>query len=262
MSEIASLERTLWGISFFLSGALVFLIFHRRNHKVYPFFTTYVVLTFLQNIVLYESYRVWGFYSQASVWVAWGSQTLVTTARALAVAEVCYRVLAGYWGVWRMALRLLLAGAALVFLYSWAASSGSWQFAILNLDRALELMMASVIVILVVFARCYEMTLESPARELGIGLFLYSSFRVLNDSMWGRWLDHYTALWGLLGTLTFLASLLVWTWALSVTLQPKTAEPELLSGDLYRSLSPAINARLKSLNEQLGHFWSAGGEKT
>lgn len=260
MPEIASLERSLWGISFFLNGALVFLIFHRRNHKVYPFFTTYVLLTFVQNIVLYESYRVWGFYSQASVRVAWGSQTLVTAARALAVAEVCYRVLAGYRGVWRLALRLLVGAAALVFFYSWAVSRG-WQ-AVLNLDRALELMMASVIVLLVVFARSYEMTLESPARELGIGLFLYSSFRVLNDSMWGRWLDHYTALWGLLGTLTFLASLIVWMWALRATLQANTAQPELLSGDLYRSLSPAINTRLRSLNEQLGHFWSADGEKT
>jgi hypothetical protein len=36
----------------------------------------------------------------------------------------------------------------------------------------------------------------------------------------------------------------------------------LLSVDHYRSLSPAINARLKSLNERLSDFWHAEGEKT
>lgn len=261
MSEIVNFERLLWGISFFLNVALVFLVLYRRNQRVYPFFCIYAISAVFQNILLYESYRIWGFYSQASVRVAWSTQALVTMARGLAVTEVCYRVLACYRGIWQLALRLLLAAAALVSLYSWAASRGSWQFAILSLDRALELLMASVIALLFVFVRSYEVPMEPTARELGIGLFLYSSFRVLNDTMWGRWLDHYTVFWGLLGTLTFLASLLLWTWALRLSLHRTTAAPELLPESYYRSLSPVINARLKALEEQLDHFWQAEEKK-
>jgi hypothetical protein len=57
---------------------------------------------------------------------------------------------------------------------------GSWGFAVLNLDRGLELVMASVIVLLVVFVRSYEMaiartgkptstecSLEGPQRPVG-----------------------------------------------------------------------------------------------
>src|SRR5215469_5522665 len=145
MSAITGFERFFWGISFFLNIALVFLIFYRRNHRVYPFFSFYAIAAVLQNIAFYESYRIWGFYSQASVRIAWSTQALVTVARALAVTEVCYRVLAGYRGIWRLGMRMLLAAAALVFLYAWAVSRGSWQFAVLNMDRALELAMASVI---------------------------------------------------------------------------------------------------------------------
>jgi len=262
MSEISSLERTLWAISFFLNVALVFLIFYRRNHKVYPFFCSYAIAAVLQNVAFYESYRIWGFFSLASARVAWSTQALVSIARALAVTEVCYRVLAGYRGIWQLAMRLLLGGAALVFLYAWAVSRGSWQFAVLNMDRALELAMASVLGLLVVFARSYEVSLETAPRTLTIGLFFYSGFRVLNDTMWGRWLNHYTALWGLLGTLTFLASLLLWSWALGHKMVLTAPDPALLSEEHYRLLSPAINARLKNLNERLCHFWDARRQKT
>jgi len=40
-------------------------------------------------------------------------------------------------------------------LYSWAIARGSWQFAILNSDRAVELAIAAVIVMLFTFAHYY-----------------------------------------------------------------------------------------------------------
>lgn len=261
MSEIASLERALWGIGVFLNVGLVFLAFYRNNHRAYPLFCIYAVSNLLQGIALQATYRIWGFYSQESVRIAWSTQALVTIARALAVAEICYRALASYRGIWQFASRLLLGAAVLVALYSSAVSRGNWRFVVLNLDRGLELTMASVIGLLFVFTRSYEVSMEPATRTLAIGLFLYSSFRVLNDTMWGRWLNHYTGLWGLLETLTFMASLLLWTWALRLTQQPTTAEQELLPESHYHSLSPAINVRLKALNEQLGHFWRTEGEK-
>lgn len=262
MLEIGTFEHALWGSSLFTKLLLVFLLMYRRSYRILPFFSLYVLLNFLQSIGLYEVYRVWGFGSAVALPIAWGTQGLVTVTRFLAVAEVCQSILANYRGIWRLAGRLLVGVGALAALCAWLLSRGSWQFAILNLDRGLELVMASVIVLLFLFAKHYEVVADPAIRMLGMGFFLYSSFRVLDDSFLERWLHHYASLWNLLDVLTFLASLLLWMWALRLKQERAVLEPELLPESHYRELSPAINARLKALNEQLSHFWHTEGEKT
>ena len=262
MSQALTFERVLWCVTFSLNAGLVVLLVSRKNHRVFPFFSLYALVNVLQGIVLFEIYRTLVFGSQASILVAWGTQFAVTMARALAVAELCHRTLAKYQGVWKFARLLLLVAAGIVAAAAWAFSRGNWRSAILSFDRGLELAMASAIVLLFVFARYYDVRLESAVRTLATGFFLYSGFRVLNNTLAEGLLTNSTGLWNLLGTLTFLASLLLWIWALRLTQQQTAAEPELLPEDHYRSLSPAINARLRSLNEQLSHFWYAEGKKT
>lgn len=262
MSEIDTLEWVLWGFTFLLNVGLVLLILYCKNYRVYPFFFIYAVSAALQNIAFFASYRVWGFNSTASILVAWGTQGLVTTARALAIAEICHKILARYEGIWKLARLLLLGTAIVVALFAWAFSQGNLRSAILSFDRGLELAIASAIVILFLFARYYDLGLEPTVRTLAIGLFLYSGFRVLDNTILERWLTHSTMLWNLLATVAFLASLLLWTWALRHRQPEMTFAPELLPEDLYRSLSPEINARLRALNEQLSHFWYPEGKKT
>lgn len=261
MLEALTFEKVLWGLTFVLNAGLIVLLLYRQNHRVLPFFSLYMRLNLFQGIVLFAAYQAWGFFSREALRIGWSTQGLVSLARAAAVAEICYLVLAKFTGIWRLASRLLAGAAALVALYTWALSRGSWQFAILNLDRSLELVMATVIVLLFVFVRYYEVAVQSSVRTLAIGFFLYSAFRILDDSILERWLRTFAPLWNLIGTLTFLASLLLWGWALRQKQQHAPPDPELLSEDHYRALSPAINARLKNLNERLGHFWSAQGEK-
>jgi len=260
MPEALTFERVLLGTTFLLNGGLVVLLGYRKNYRVFPFFSSYVVLNLLQGIALFEVYRIWTFGSTASILVAWGLQFLVILARAFAVAEICHRVLARYQGVWKLASLLLLVAAAFVSLFAWAFSQGKWRSAILSLDRGVELAIASAIVVLFFFARYYAVDLDPAVSTLAAGFFLYSAFRVLDNTLVEQWLIHSTRLWNLLGTVTFLATLLLWTWALRQAQRPATLE--LLPQDHYRSLSPAINARLKALNEQLGRFWHAEGRNT
>ena len=262
MPEAPTLERVFWAMTFLLNAGMVVLLVYRGNYRVFPFFSSYAALNLLQGIALFEAYRVWGFGSTASILVAWSLQFLVILARAFAVAEICHRVLARYPGIWKFASLLLLVAAAFVSVFAWAFSQGNWRSAILSLDRGVELAIAFVIVLLFFFARYYRADLEPVVGTLAAGFFLYSAFRVLDNTLVERWLIHSTRLWNFLGTLTFLASLLLWTWALRQAQLPATSELELLPQDYYRSLSPAINARLKALNEQLGHFWHAEGKKT
>lgn len=257
-----TLNDVLWGLTFLLNVGLVVVLASSKNHRVFPFFSAYILLNLFQGIILFEAYRHWGFLSSEAKEIAWSAQGLVALLRAIAVAEICYLVLAKFSGIWSLAWRLLVGSAALVALYTWAASRGGLQFAILNLDRGLELVMAAVIVVMLVFSRYYEVAVPQAIRTLAIGFFLYSGFRVLDDSLLERWWGAFAPLWNLLGAVTFLASLLIWVWALRLAQQHTMSEPALLPKDHYQSLSPAINARLKNLNERLGHYWGVKGEKT
>lgn len=255
MVGIVTLEKALWALIVLLKAGLFALLLYRKNHRVYPYLFTYVLATLMQSLVLLATYRVWGFYSPTARNVAWGAQGLVIAARALAVAEICRQVLGRYRGIWALAWRMLLASAALVLVYAWAVSRPNWQLAILSADRGLELAIAAAIVILLLIVKYYEIVLESTVYYLSVGIFLFSAFSVLNNTILETRLHSYAALWNLLGTLAFLTSLLLWIWAVREKQRAIPLEPALLTQDAYHALVPEINVRLKALNEQLSQFW-------
>jgi hypothetical protein len=254
MDKILTFERLLSQLIVFLNAGLLASLLHRKNHRAVPFFFIYVLCNFLQCLILFGSYQILGFNSPLTNRIAWSTQGLVIIARALAVAEICHRVLGKYRGIWALAWRMLVATAAIVLLYSWAVARGSWQFAVLNSDRGLELAIASVIAIFFLFTRHYELMMETAVRTITVGFFLYSCFFVLNDTILEGQMYNYSALWNLLGTLAFVASLLLWNWALWRKLPETAFEPQMLSSSTYRTLAPEINNRLRALNEQLEHL--------
>jgi len=261
MAEIVTIEKALWALSVLLTAGLFALLLYRKNYRVYPYFFTYVLITLMQSPVLLATYRVWGFDSPASTNIAWGVQGLVIAARALAVAEICRRVMGMYRGIWALAWRMLLAIAGLVLLYSWAVARPRWQAAILNSDRGIELAIAGVIVMVFLFAQHYEIEVAPADRYLAIGFLLFSCFTVLNNTLLEGWLERYETLWNLFGTLAFMASLLLWIWAVRETQEEGSWQPEMLPGVAYCTLAPEINLRLKTLNEELGKFWYAEAKK-
>jgi hypothetical protein len=182
-------------------------------------------------------------------------QALVICARALAVVEICRRVLSRYQGIWALAHRVLLVCAGLVLLYSGLAARHQWKLVMPSAQRGLELSMAAVIVVLLLFARYYEVQADPRDRSLAVGLCLYSCFCVLNNTILERYLDQYVTIWNLLGMQAFLASQLLWTWALCKPQLEEVAEEELLPGGVYQSLEPQINLRLRSLNDHMYKIW-------
>lgn len=111
------------------------------------------------------------------------------------------------------------------------------------------------ILMLFLFAQYYEVEVGPAVRSLAIGFFLYSCILVLNDTILEGWKYSYGTLWHLLGTLSFLASMLLWAWALGKEQREKTTDPILLSENAYQVLAPEINFRLKLLNVHLRQFW-------
>src|SRR5437764_13603288 len=183
MAETFGIDKLFWGLTFFLNAGIGILVLYRKNVRVFPFFFLYALLDLAHGVVIFESYRIWGFNSATSRNIAWGTQGLVTFARALAVAEGCYRILAKFRGIWELAWRTLVTAGVFVSFYAWAVSRGSWQFAILNLDRSLELVLASVIVFFFLFAWCYDVVVHPIVRTSVSGFFLYSFFRLQYDSI-------------------------------------------------------------------------------
>ena len=119
----------------------------------------------------------------------------------------------------------------------------------------MELAIAAVIVGVFVFMRHYGVQAKAADRFMGVGYCLYSSFGVVNNTILERYLDQYVMLWNLLEMLAFLGSLLMWSWALRERLPEKSYDMELLPEGVYRTLTPEINERLESLNENLKRLW-------
>ena len=276
MPPAETIQNVLWTTSLALQIVLIVILFHRRNHRAYPFFTAYIALGVAQSMILALVYRWWGFTAFRSFQVAWLSQSLVLAARASAVAELCRKVLGIYRGIWALAIRLLAVIALIVVVYACYVSSWRWKVTVLEADRATELAIASIIVVLLAFSRYYRVPITTTDRLIAIGLCIYSSSYVINNSVdvkipqeyysyWNllieavyifeRLLYRYFSYWNLPLQVVSVVSLLIWIVGLWYPVPRETEQPELMEASLYQRLSPEINLRLRMLNEQLLAFW-------
>jgi hypothetical protein len=258
MAGLTSYEAWVWALNFTAELGLFVSMSARRQYRRFPLFYYYICLAVLQSILLFVAYQVWGFNSPISERFGWGTQGIVLCARALVVAEICWHLLGQYSGIWMLARRILLFFALLVALYSILTAGWKWDQTVLKADRGLELTIGVVIVILFLFARYYELVAEHVVRALAIGFFLLSCFAVVNDTILQRELKQYEFFWRLLGTLAFLATMSVWFSALRKPLPSSATMPALLPGDVYRTMAPEVNDRLRRLNEQLSKLGRGG----
>jgi hypothetical protein len=255
LRESAQFEQALWAVNAAAGVFLLVLVAVRRNYRAFPAFSFYLLVNIVVVISTFMLYRWWGISSSPSWRVAWGMQALVICARALAVVEICRHVLSRYPGIWALAHRVLLVCAGLVLSYSGLAARHQWKLVMPSAQRGLEMSIAAVIVVLLVFARYYEVQADPVDRWLAVGLCLYSCFSALNNTVLERYLEQYVSLWNLLGMMAYLASLLLWTWALHKPQTEAVAEEALLPAGVYQAIAPQINLRLRSLNDQLCKLW-------
>ncbi len=255
MAELQKTLQMLWVVNIAAGILLLVLVAGRRNYRAFPAFSLYLVTNLTVNVCSFLAYHRWGFSSAFSWWFALGMQVVATSARALAVAELCKHLLARYRGIWGLAWRVTLGSAASVLIYCCIAAKYQWKLALISAERSLELAIAVVIVAVFLFVRYYGVEARPADRSLALGFCLYSCFSVLNNTILERFLDNYVTLWNFLGMLAFLGSLLVWTWALRRPQAEVSPEETLLPAGVYQTVAPQINFRLRLLNEQLSQFW-------
>ena len=255
LSQIAAVQSALWALSQATLAILLVRLLLSRNYVRYPFFFVYLFLNLVQGGILFIAYSLLGFEGTRSFGIAWFTQGLVLGARGLAVAELYRRILSTYRGIWALATRLLATSALIITMYSLYAADWRWKRAVVLADRAVELAIASFIVALFVFARYYRVPVSQPDRYLALGFCIYSCSVVLSTSLLERFYSSYRPAWNLPLQLTFLVTLMVWLKALWSPLPATTKQAGLVKASVYQELSPAINLRLRMLNEQLLAFW-------
>lgn len=255
MVEPLQLQAAAWAVTTALELGLFIQLVRRKIFRDFPFFFAYLMSVIFQSAavaLLYWNANL----DKLVVWkIAWLTQGLVVCMRSLVLLELNRTVLSRYIGIWALARRLFLCVAAAVLAYDLFLSRGKWQWLIMNGIRGLELAMATVIVTMLLFARYYRVPVNQLQRALAVGLCLYSSFYVINYSLFEKIVQQYAVLWNFLGIFAFIASLLVWLMAANRYEQAeKVPSLPAISAELYGKLSSELNSRLLLLNRQLIQF--------
>ena len=252
MFEALNLRDLAWALTTTTELVLLVYLLRRKLFRSHPFFSAYILVAILQSILMVVTYAVWGFRGYGVWLIGWLGQLVVVTARFTAVVEVARRILSPFSGIWGLGWRILVAVGACVLVSAAVMSKLYWYRLPLNVDRAVELAIAAVIVALLLFARYYGLPMNNLDRSLCVGFCLYSCFYVINDSLFEKWVNAYAGLWSFLDILTFLASLFLWIGAARAYSELALArDPAIVPKELYGKLSSDLNARLRQLNERL-----------
>jgi hypothetical protein len=259
MSALLTLRNVFWAATTLAEIVLVLYLIRRRLMASHRWLLLYLFCTILQSILCVIIYSRLDFYSPVTRTIIWSSQAVVITMRFSALCEMARRILARFVGIWAFAQRVLLIVAAGVLLYTAIFSEKRLSMMILTVDRGVELAVASFIVGLLLFARYYMLEITPLDRALSIGFCLYSCFYVINDSLLEKWMEPYVGFWGFMDIITFLACLLIWIQAVRVYAPVRESfAPVRVTPDLYGTLSPEVNVRLRLLNDQLAQLLRSG----
>jgi hypothetical protein len=255
MAEPFHLHDLVWALTTLLQLTLLLFLVWRRLYRVHPAFSVYVLLTFLQSVLVAWITRQWGTHSFVYFDTAWGMQAAVICARWLAVVEIARRVLGGYSGIWKMASSLLFVLGLAVLLYAIALSERIWAYSVLNADRAVELCIAVFIVGLLCFARYYRLWISNLERQLAVGFALFSCSWVVSNSLFQGWRSTSGEWWDFFEILAFFATLLLWVNAVRHPVEdmPARRAASLTPGE-YGQLSLEVNQRLRELNDRLNQL--------
>lgn len=264
MTGPLALRNVLWlGTTATEIVLLVFLL-RRKLQNTHLAFVIYIAAAILQSALAAWIYYQWGGRSLIASNVIWASQGILICLRFSAVFEMASRILSAYRGLWALATRLMSVMALVTLAYSLLIAKKQLAAMVISLDRGLELAIAVFVVGLLLFARYYLLPVQPLDRALAIGFCMYSCFYVINDSLFEKYLDSYLGLWGYLDVLTFLASLLIWVKAVRVysSISSTASVPQQIPADVYDTLSPALNFRLKHINDQVAQLLHAGNQRS
>jgi hypothetical protein len=244
----------LSGTSLLLDVVVCAFAFRRRLYLRLPLFTSYMTLLVTRTLILWWFYLGPGYNSHVTFYYYWVTQSILLAARAAAIAEIAWRTLRGYRGIWALGWRLLGGVALLLLVHAALDARGhsAWIATFLvTAERDLELAVVGVLVLMLVICRYYGIRLEPVQQMVALGMGFYSAIQAFNNSVLQAWLPGNFQVWSDIRVVSFLVAQAIWVAALWRPLPVVTHAPALLPQTVYDELSPQMNYRLRVLNQRL-----------
>lgn len=258
--SLTPFDYLLWSFGIALKILLCGLFFYRGLHRRLPFFAFYTVFLLIEVTILLWIYQKWGKDSYPGWFSYWFLMLMVIIVRSVIIAEICWNSLKSYPAVWSIVRKLLVVGAAAVFIFAVIrAFTARGYYILLPTEQGFEMAILIILVVLVVLAVAYHVPLPRMERSIILGLGIYLPLQVIGDSAMNKWILQYAPWWNLSRQISFDVALIIWIIPLLKPLPSLPKPPELLSEResrylmlrtlvLMRHATRQINRLRKSLN--------------
>jgi hypothetical protein len=252
--NLSSFQNFIWIVGTALKLVLCALVFVRGLHRRLPLFGLYVALVVVDDVALRWTYHHFGYTSPAARLEYWSSLGVVLFARALAVAELCWRGLRNSPAVWSIARRALafLAFAMLVYAVTAAAKNSSPVITfLLTVERSLDFGIAVILVALLRLGLRYEVWLGGIERKVLLGFSVFSTFQIVNNTFMKQWMMKYFSWWVSASVVSFEVAMLIWIAPLLRPLPSMKPPPTLFSEEESVSMLKQALERMRRTAEEM-----------
>ncbi len=245
-----------WTLGLCLDVVVAIFAVRSGLFKRLPVFTCYLLVIVACDLASTLSRLIFGFRSLPVFYEYWAGQAIMMGMRAAAVAEICYRLLGPYQGIWRL-WRMFLAGVALFLLlsagYSAVGQQHSMTIFITLLQRGLELAIAGTLAFAFVFAKYYQLKLDRFMTLIVGGLLFYSAAQIGNSQFMNRLQGPFYEMYAGLTLVAFNITSLIW---LAAVWKPIPAAVPVQEPDrsTFGASRQEVNARLRELNARLSEI--------
>jgi len=243
-----------WGVGTAFEVFVCALAFRRGVFRQFPFFTIYLSLLVAREAIWFAAYHLLDPTSRAVFVLYWTMQAILLVARGAVVAEICWRVLAPYQGVWRLCRGFLVVIAGILIATAAVAAHRNGpklSAMVVTAERGLELAVVAILVFALAFCRHYDLKVQAPVPLVALGLGLYSAIQVANNTFPHGLHGWHFVLWSAVRHVSFDLALVTWCVSLWKPLPAPQLAPVLLERGVYERIAPQVNTRLRELNSRL-----------
>jgi hypothetical protein len=247
--HVLEVIRPFAGLS--LDAFVCIVAFYRRVPRRLPSFAVYLILQVLTEAILWAVFWRSGQQTRVYFWTFWAVQGLCVAARSAVIAEICYRVLSPFPGVWKACERLLISLAVVCIMIAAIATRMAMPYLTIAAERAIELSMVGILLTALFFCRYYALRVDRSTALIALGLGFYSLVEVCNNSFLFERLTAFLTFWSYIRQGSFAIADLFWIVALWKPLPQSWSTPELVAPSLYEAVSMQVSSRLRELNGRL-----------
>jgi len=244
------------------------LVYGRGLHRRLPFFAAYSTVFLTCTLCFGLIYQRFGYQSFTTYYAGWIISGVNLLGRCLALAEFCRYSLQAYKGIWAISWRIL-GFLAVLFLANSAVDSWgqpNWIATyVLTIERDVGISSAVLLLVILLISIYYGVQLEPVQKGIAFGLFVLCVVDAVNDTvlraLFTQWILSWSHMrlraeevndwWNTIRTSAFVFSMSIWCFALRKPLPALNQQPELLPANIYAEVSPAVNMRLRAINDRL-----------